>query len=638
MANRKISELPASGALTGAELVELVQGGINKQTTTQDIADLGGGGVTSVNGETGVVVLDASDVGVTPAGGISATDVQTAINELDTEKQATLVSGTSIKTVNGASILGSGDIVVASTREFNRTFSETINFDQNIITYEIHTMTDDIMFIVGDDNLVDQESNVVIELIADGVHTIDFGPAFAYLYNVQRGQVLAAGTYEIYIWYLNGRARVNIPGSTLEGSVIVQLSAPANFAAVADGENDMDLSWDDVANNSSYQIEYSADGLTGWTLLSNPTADATTATDTGLASEETVFYRIKAVGDGVNFSDSPYSTTSGTTEGTGAEPNFTFAPVNGSSTLQVNSPVVITSDTPIRNADGSEITNANAAAVVTLKQTNSGGTNIAFTATIDVSKTIITVTPTTLYGGSQLVYVAIHDVEDIAGSNAIAAPVSITFTTTDYSFFNGTSSRLTFSDAITAIDTILTANDAVFSFEITYDNLNFAGTHTIIGKYNDAINQKCLRFWHSGTDVYFAWYNLTGGFQRRIKWTNVLTSGSHKLDLLYNGAVDTNDGLDRLTLEIDDVVAGSKTLDNSSGTWLTQIDRLVDSQANLTVAALSSGEQGGTMHFLGSGDLKGFVFRAGATIEINVPILRSGLDTSGNARHATWLE
>lgn len=48
MANRKISELPASGALTGAELVELVQGGINKQTTTQDIADLGGGGVTSV--------------------------------------------------------------------------------------------------------------------------------------------------------------------------------------------------------------------------------------------------------------------------------------------------------------------------------------------------------------------------------------------------------------------------------------------------------------------------------------------------------------------------------------------------------------------------------------------------------------
>lgn len=63
MANKKISELPASGALTGAEILELVQGGINKQTTAQDIADLGGGGaVDSVNGQTGVVVLDAFDV------------------------------------------------------------------------------------------------------------------------------------------------------------------------------------------------------------------------------------------------------------------------------------------------------------------------------------------------------------------------------------------------------------------------------------------------------------------------------------------------------------------------------------------------------------------------------------------------
>lgn len=44
MPNRKISELTAAGALTGAELVEAVQGGQNVKTTTQDIADLGGGG------------------------------------------------------------------------------------------------------------------------------------------------------------------------------------------------------------------------------------------------------------------------------------------------------------------------------------------------------------------------------------------------------------------------------------------------------------------------------------------------------------------------------------------------------------------------------------------------------------------
>lgn len=44
MPDAKISELPAATAPTGVELIEIVQGGVNKQTTTQDIANLGGGG------------------------------------------------------------------------------------------------------------------------------------------------------------------------------------------------------------------------------------------------------------------------------------------------------------------------------------------------------------------------------------------------------------------------------------------------------------------------------------------------------------------------------------------------------------------------------------------------------------------
>lgn len=46
------------------------------------------GSVDSVNGQTGVVVLDASDIGNAPAGTISATTVQGAINELDGDAQA----------------------------------------------------------------------------------------------------------------------------------------------------------------------------------------------------------------------------------------------------------------------------------------------------------------------------------------------------------------------------------------------------------------------------------------------------------------------------------------------------------------------------------------------------------------------
>jgi hypothetical protein len=46
----------------------------------------------------------------TPAGNIVATTVQAAIDELDTDKQAVLVSGTTIKTIDGTSLLGAGDI------------------------------------------------------------------------------------------------------------------------------------------------------------------------------------------------------------------------------------------------------------------------------------------------------------------------------------------------------------------------------------------------------------------------------------------------------------------------------------------------------------------------------------------------
>jgi hypothetical protein len=62
MANAKISELPASGALTGTELVELVQGGVNKQTTTQDIADLGGGGGGGTWGSITGTLADQTDL------------------------------------------------------------------------------------------------------------------------------------------------------------------------------------------------------------------------------------------------------------------------------------------------------------------------------------------------------------------------------------------------------------------------------------------------------------------------------------------------------------------------------------------------------------------------------------------------
>mgnify|MGYP000390853885 FL=1 len=91
----------------------------------------GGGGVDSVNGQTGVVVLDSGDISeitnkkyvtdaqLTIIGNTSGTNTgDNATNSqysgLAASKQDTLVSGTNIKTINSNSLLGSGDLVITA--------------------------------------------------------------------------------------------------------------------------------------------------------------------------------------------------------------------------------------------------------------------------------------------------------------------------------------------------------------------------------------------------------------------------------------------------------------------------------------------------------------------------------------------
>lgn len=71
------------------------------------VEDSGGGGaVTSFNGRTGAVIplsgdYNAGQITNTPAGNISATNVQSALNELDTEKQGVIIgAATTITTAN----------------------------------------------------------------------------------------------------------------------------------------------------------------------------------------------------------------------------------------------------------------------------------------------------------------------------------------------------------------------------------------------------------------------------------------------------------------------------------------------------------------------------------------------------------
>ena len=564
MANARISELPAATVpLDGTELLEIVQGGINKRVAKSDVA-------------TG----------------------------------------------------GSSDI--------NRAWTETLLFDKKEITFAPHVMDGDLTYVLASSgHLVDSICGAWQTITADGVSSINFGTGFDFIYGVENGDVLEAGTYQIFFLYLNGSVTVNLPGTTAQSSGLTKLSTPGSFAVVADGENALDLSWADVANESGYQVEKSLNGSTGWVLYSNPSVGATSDTETGLNPGDIVYYRIKALGDGTIYSDSNYAYANGQTENSGdtTPPSFTFDPVNGDNTWTVNRPITITANEPIRNDNGTEITNANVASVITLKETNSGGADIPFSATISLDKTVITITPSTVYGESQVVYVAIHDVEDNDG-NEIVSPSSITFTTTDWTYFNGTTNRLQFGDLL---DSVWAVADTNFWLALTIRNHSLTGQRVFVAKADYSGNQRAFVFYQNGTDIYFNYYKLgTTAAVVIIRWTDVLTSGEHDLVLKYNGAVDTNNGRDRAVLEIDGVDQGPGTLETGTNPTPGNIFNGT-AQLSVGVSVTGAGIPSSSQFF--TGEAKDFVVTtaSGATEQINVPLLADGQDVSGFARHGTWV-
>jgi hypothetical protein len=115
MADKKISALDAIVGVDDADVLPIVDASVSttKKINVSQIKALAP--VQSVAGKTGSVALAKGDVGLSNVDNTAdadkpvSTSTQTALNA----KQDTLVSGTSIKTINDESILGSGNITIS---------------------------------------------------------------------------------------------------------------------------------------------------------------------------------------------------------------------------------------------------------------------------------------------------------------------------------------------------------------------------------------------------------------------------------------------------------------------------------------------------------------------------------------------
>ena len=111
-------------------------------------------------------------------------------------------------------------------------------------------------------------------------------------------------------------------------------------------------------------------------------------------------------------------------------PVVTFDPADGATDVSVSANVTLSFDEAIRNLDDSALTDSNVDALITLKDTNASGSDIAFDATIDGAKQVITINPSSNFSSEQVVYVAIGATVEDAVDNAISGE-SATFTVED---------------------------------------------------------------------------------------------------------------------------------------------------------------------------------------------------------------
>lgn len=178
-------------------------------------------------------------------------------------------------------------------------------------------------------------------------------------------------------------------------------------------------------------------------------------------------------------------------------PTVSFNPAYGATGVALSTNITITFSEAVRLINDAALTDANVDALITLKDTDASGVDIAFDATVNAGKTVITIDPNSNFSSGQIVYVAIGATVENAFGNAIAAshamfadahttpPVVNTFSPADGATAVTANSNLviTFSEHVHAVSGNIylkksSNNSTVQTFDVTSE-ISGSSTDTI---------------------------------------------------------------------------------------------------------------------------------------------------------------
>ena len=134
------------------------------------------------------------------------------------------------------------------------------------------------------------------------LRSLDGGATFTQLATVARGVTthhdtgLTAATsyeYEIVATDAGGSSPASAPATGTTLSLLP--AAPQNLAATTASDTQINLQWNDVANETGFIVQKSLDGSTGWTEIGTTAMGVTTFPAAGLTASTQYFFRVIAV-------------------------------------------------------------------------------------------------------------------------------------------------------------------------------------------------------------------------------------------------------------------------------------------------------------------------------------------------------